>query len=120
MLQLHLTPKVFMGHHVNDGGHLPMEPAADACWYYCGLAMKSLEKFDEGRVFEDDKDIPTQLETIAWGISKLYDLENPGEFLKFLRYCKKEARHCGLPWDDRIEDPKTTKHRIKALRESII
>ena len=106
-MKVNATPPLFTGHTEREGGLLPnTNPAAHACWYYARLAMLSLERYDEGRALVDDPEIEIRLESLAWSVSDFYGLDNPGEFLAFIRLVKKEAQRCALPWDERIEDPK--------------
>ena len=105
-IKAYVKPFLFPEHWPESGGFLPKDPAANACWYYCGLAMMRIEEFDKGRVLERDPEMEHNLQQIAWSIAKLYTLETPSAFLKYMRACRIEARRCALPWDSRIEDPK--------------
>lgn len=104
-MKIQTAPPYFTPHLIEFGGKLPENDGAHACWYYARLASRQLEKMDDGRVFEDDPLVTAKLEKLAWAVSKLYSLKDPGEFFRFIKVVKSEAKRCMLPWDTRLEFP---------------
>lgn len=104
----------FMSHTTLVGGYLPNDKRAHACWYYCRCAITAMKAVDDGAQYEGEDDHINSLNNIARGVAKIYQLESPDEFLKFMDYVKLEAMRCELEWDIRIEKPAAAPH-IKGM-----
>lgn len=98
------TPFVFVSHSVPNGG-LPLDARAQACWYYCRIAIGHFKSIDDGADYEGERDHTEALKNIVWAVAKLYRITDPDEFLRFLGVVKAEAMRSGLMWDIRIERP---------------
>lgn len=98
-------PIMFESRLIQNGGLLPAEKGAHACWYFCRIAVGHLERFDEGAIYEGEPDPSNGLFNVAKGVALAYDLDSPDDFLKFMSVCRKEAIRSGLHWDSRLEDP---------------
>lgn len=99
------TLPVFTMHIDKNGGLLPDDIRASACWYYCTVAHKSLEKVKDGAAFEGEEDPVDSLNNIARSVAAFYKLDSPSEFLKFMGDCRLEALRCNMDWDETIEQP---------------
>lgn len=98
------TPFVFVS-HTQPNGLLPMDSRAQACWYYCRIAHGHFHAIDDGAQYEGERDHQESLKNIVWSVAKLYRIEDPDEFLRFMPVCKAEAERHELEWDVRIERP---------------
>lgn len=106
MWKANLSMPFFIGHSTLQGGVLPpFERGAHACWYYCRIAHKHLERVAEGATYVGEDDHIDSLHNIAISVAMMYRLESPSQFEKFMMLCRIEAIRCGNHWDDRIMDP---------------
>jgi hypothetical protein len=105
MKSANLHKPFFIHHTMLHGGVLPLEIGAHACWYYCRVAHKHLERVAEGATYVGELDHVDSLYNIAKSIAMMYRLESPSEFTKFMLVCRLEALRCGMPWNDAIIDP---------------
>lgn len=95
----------FAHHTESKGGMLPNEKGAHAAWYYVICAHKSLEQVRLGAEYEGELDHVVMLNNIVRSIAAIYELDSPGELLKFIPHCRLEAVRCDISWDDRVENP---------------
>lgn len=108
--KLSLTPFHFVSHVTRNGGFLPDEPGAHACWYYCRCAILMWKAVVDGADYEGELDHIDMQNNIARGIATLYSLESPSDFLKFMDYVKLEAIRLDLEWNVKIENPGASTH----------
>ena len=113
--KLELRPPRFVSHIAENGGALPDEPGAHACWYYCRIAIKSMKDVDDGAQYEGELDHTNMLNNLARSVAMLYRLDSPDDFLKFMPLVRMEAMKWELVWDERIVAPYT----ISFLRNSM-
>lgn len=86
-------------------GELVDDKRCQACWWYYVLASKNRDQVGKGIesqiiVIEDGdplaKWMDRQYEQIARSVAKLYGLESPDDFLRFMPQVEKEARRFGI------------------------
>lgn len=102
-----LRPPRYMSHITQAGGALPDVPGAHACWHYCRLSIRALEKVDYGAEYEGELDHTNMINNIARSVAMLYRLDSPDDFLKFMPLVRMEAMKWELLWDERIVAPYT-------------
>ena len=100
-----LIPFYFESITYDRGGLLPDHKGAHAAWYYCRCAIESMEHFDQQIVYVGELDRQQSLANVARAVAKLYNLDSPADFTKYLFMCKSEAARRNIKWDDRIMNP---------------
>jgi len=109
-----LTPFIFVSLLIRQGGCLPNEPAAHACWYYYMLAEKTREALGESTdnqiVYEGEQWMDTHYEQQRRSVCILYGLAHIGEIEPFWPYVRKQAERLSLP-KPRMEYVRVTKYR---------
>jgi hypothetical protein len=98
-------PMIWTLHVQKNGGLLPDDIRAHACWYYIRCAHIALMQFDDGAQYEGEIDHVNSLNNIARSVAAFYQLESPSEMIKFIGDVRLEAMRCNMGWDVRVEDP---------------
>lgn len=100
--KLHLRHPIFPDLLIRNGGCLPDEIGAHACWYYYTLAQKIYEKIgdsteDQFGLLETDLWLDPHYHQLARSIATLYRLESPDSFMKFREPIARQAAKLGYP-----------------------
>lgn len=100
-------------HHTVPQGLLPDMKESQAAWYYCMCMVGLLRELDEAHAeYEGERDHTNMANNIIRSVALLYNLESPGEILKFLPYCRMEAERIDIGWDSRMD----TLHMVEGFR----
>jgi hypothetical protein len=82
-------------------GILTIDRREHACWHYYQIAMRAMLKTGRGpedQILYDDQEWRTnRFASQAWAVAKLYQLDDPSEFLKCFPLINRQARLLGLP-----------------------
>ena len=89
---------------IQQGGYLPADNRAFACWYFYTLAQQLWEKLgdsteDQFGLLDTDLWMDPQYERIARSVALIYGFDNPGVFLenRFWEQVEKQAHLMGYP-----------------------
>lgn len=109
-----MRPVIFALHVQANGGYLPDELGAHACWYYARCAHINIQNVKDGAQYEGEIDHVNSLNNLARSIANLYNLKDgPADFLQFIIPVRMEAMRLGMPWDPRIEKPLEANQRSR-------
>lgn len=104
MIRLNLTYPVYPELTIQQGGHLPDDKRAFACWYYYTLAQQLYEKLgdsteDQFGLLEGEPWLNPQYEQIARSVAIRYGFPDPGPFMedRFWEVVRQQAIQLQLP-----------------------
>lgn len=91
--------------HMNPMGLLPPTKEAAALWTFLTMAFSALDRVEKQATLEGDEDQQADLMQIAYATRIQFGLEDLNGMFgdNLVRFAKREAARCKLPWDTRID-----------------